>query len=123
MNLLLVDDDEDIRTIAKLSLEAVGGHRVTLATSAAEAIKAAQASRPDAILLDMMMPGADGLDALAELRKRPELATIPVVFMTAKVQRHEIEQYVAAGAAGVVQKPFDPMTLAADLARILAGKA
>jgi CheY-like chemotaxis protein len=119
MKILLVDDEEDIRRIAKLSLARVGGHEVLLAASAPEAIEAAKTHRPDAILLDMMMPGADGLDTLGRLRKIPEVAAIPVVFMTAKVQRHEIEEYVAAGAVGVIQKPFDPMALPGELARVL----
>jgi CheY-like chemotaxis protein len=122
MRILLVDDEEDIRKIGKLSLEAIGKHHVTLASSAAEGIAWARANLPDAILLDMMMPGVDGLDALGQLRQIPELATTPVMFMTAKVQRHEVEQYLQAGAVGVIQKPFDPMGLPAEVARILAKK-
>jgi Response regulators consisting of a CheY-like receiver domain and a winged-helix DNA-binding domain len=65
-----------------------------------------------------MMPGMDGPTTLIELRKKPSLTQTPVVFMTARVQRHEIEQYLAMGAADVISKPFDPMTLSAQVADI-----
>lgn len=120
MKVLLVDDEPDIRRIAQLSLEAVGGFETAVAASAAEGLAAAARERPDLILLDVMMPGMDGLSALAELRGDPVLSAIPVVFMTAKVQRAEIERYLALGAAGVIQKPFDPMTLPTELQAILA---
>ncbi|HVE85183.1 MAG TPA: response regulator [Myxococcales bacterium] len=119
MKVLLVDDQEDIRKIGRLSLEAVGKHQVMLAANAAEAIHLAR-SQPDLILMDMMMPGRDGLSALAELRTTPELSAIPVLFMTAKVQRSELEHYLQAGAIGVIQKPFDPMTLPSEIEKIMS---
>jgi len=119
MKVLLVDDQEDIRKIGRLSLEAVGKHQVLLAANAAEAIHLAR-SQPDLILMDMMMPGRDGLSALAELRGTPELSAIPVLFMTAKVQRSELEHYLQAGAIGVIQKPFDPMTLPSEIEKIMS---
>jgi len=121
MKVLLVDDQEDIRKIGRLSLEAVGKHQVLVASNAAEALELAR-SRPDLILMDMMMPGRDGLSALAELRETPELRSIPVLFMTAKVQRGEVEHYLRAGAAGVIQKPFDPMTLPFEIEKILRAR-
>lgn len=122
MKVLLVDDQEDIRKIGRLSLEAVGKHQVLVAANAAEAIYLAWSERPDLILMDMMMPGMDGLAALAELRRTPELRSIPVLFMTAKVQRSEVEHYLGAGAAGVICKPFDPMTLPSEIAKILEAR-
>ena len=122
MHVLMIDDEEDLRKIGRLALSAVGGHRVTLAASGAEGLATARAEAPDVVILDMMMPGMDGLQVLAELRKDPALAKIPVVFMTAKVQSHEVQEYLQAGAAGVIEKPFDPMKLAADVER-LAGLA
>jgi CheY-like chemotaxis protein len=77
---------------------------------------------PDLILVDMMMPGMDGMAALAELRASEELKHVPVIFMTAKVQKGEVERYLLAGALGVVSKPFDPMTLPKEIERILATK-
>jgi CheY-like chemotaxis protein len=123
MRVLLVDDEEDIRKVGKLSLEAVGHFETTLATSAREGIEAAKSDRPDLILMDMMMPGMDGLAALAEIRATPELDGVPVLFMTAKVQRSEVALYVKRGAAGVIAKPFDPMTLPDEIRKILADAA
>lgn len=119
MKVLLVDDEEDIRKIGRLSLQSVGKFETVLASSAAEAIALARSERPDLILMDMMMPGMDGLEALAELKRLPELKAIPVLFMTARVQRDEVEQYLRLGAIGVVQKPFDPMLLPSEIRRIL----
>jgi CheY-like chemotaxis protein len=109
---LHVEDEPDILEVARLALEAVGGLTVEMAESGLVALEKAPAFGPDLILLDGMMPGMDGPATLAELRKNPATAAIPVVFMTAKVQPHEIAHYVALGALGVIAKPFDPMTLA-----------
>jgi CheY-like chemotaxis protein len=113
--ILFVEDDPDIQMIAQLALEAVGGFTVALCSSGAEALRAAPAFQPDLILLDVMMPGMDGPTTLQALRAEQALASTPVVFMTAKVQRHEIEQYRALGAIDVIAKPFDPMTLSTTL--------
>jgi CheY-like chemotaxis protein len=119
--ILLVDDDENIRTIALLSLE--DDYQVEVATSGQAALSHALTSKPDLILLDVMMPGLDGKATFEKLQEIPELAKIPVVFMTAKVQIHEIDFYLKLGAAGVITKPFDPMTLAGDVQNIWASLA
>jgi CheY-like chemotaxis protein len=119
--ILLVDDDENIRTIALLSLE--DDYQVEIATSGQGAIELALINRPDLILLDVMMPGLDGKATFEKLQEIPDLAKIPVVFMTAKVQTHEIDFYLKLGAAGVITKPFDPMTLAGDVQNIWAALA
>lgn len=119
---LLVDDEPDIRRIGELSLKAVGKLAVTLAASGEEALALARAARPDVVLLDVMMPGLDGPATLEKLRSEPDTAAIPVVFMTAKTQKHETERFLALGAAGVIHKPFDPMTLPAELRRLLEGR-
>ncbi|MFN3373276.1 MAG: response regulator [Chloroflexus sp.] len=116
--ILFVEDDPDIQMVAQLALEAVGGYTVQMCSSGAEALAVAEQFAPDLILLDVMMPGMDGPTTLAELRKKPALAQTPVIFMTARVQRHEVEQYLALGAADVISKPFDPMTLSAQVAAI-----
>ncbi len=120
MKVLLVDDEDDIRKIAKMSLEFVGHFETVAVASAPEAIELARRDRPDLILMDMMMPGMDGLAALDEIRRTPELDAVPVMFLTAKVQRTEVERYLACGALGVIQKPFDPMTLPTEIRRLLA---
>ena len=122
MKVLLVDDEEDIRKIGRLSLEAVGKFQTIVAANAIDALALAASEHPDLILMDMMMPGMDGLAALAELQRAPALKTIPLVFMTAKVQRADVAHYLAAGAIGVIGKPFDPMTLPDELRRLLAAR-
>jgi len=110
--ILYVEDEADIRQVAQLALEAVGGFTVKLCASGEEAINEAAAFAPDMILLDVMMPGMDGPSTLAALREQPALAAVPVAFMTAKVQPSEVEHYRSLGARDVIAKPFDPMTLA-----------
>jgi CheY-like chemotaxis protein len=108
---LYVEDEPDIQAIAKLALEAIGGFSVKLCSSGGEALEIAPAFAPDLILLDVMMPGMDGPSTLKALREIPALASIPVIFMTAKVQSHEVARYKELGALDVIAKPFDPMTL------------
>jgi two-component system OmpR family response regulator len=118
LRVLLVDDDPDIRLIGEMALARVGNFAVQLAASGPEALTAAAAG-PDVILLDVMMPGMDGTATLARLRADPALASIPVIFMTAKVQDSEVARYRELGAQGVIAKPFDPMTLHERVLRLL----
>jgi CheY-like chemotaxis protein len=112
---LLVDDEDDIRFVARASLERLAGWDVLAASSGAEGIEIARAEQPDAIVLDVMMPGMDGPATLGELRADPATAAIPVVFLTAKIQAEERRRLEELGAAGVVAKPFDPLGLADEL--------
>lgn len=114
-HILLVEDDPDIQVVAKLALEAVGGFRVTICSSGQEALTSAGQLLPDLVLLDMMMPDLDGAGTLAALRTMSASAATPVIFMTAKVQPHEVTEYKALGAMGVIAKPFDPMTLSSSI--------
>jgi CheY-like chemotaxis protein len=116
---LLVDDEDDIRTIGQLSLSRVGGWQTVLASSGAEALSKAAAEGPDLILLDVMMPGMDGPTTLGKLRAQEATAKTPVIFMTAKIQKQEVARYLELGAVGVIGKPFDPMTLPAEIKRLL----
>lgn len=109
--ILFVEDDPDIRTVATMALEAVGGFSVLACDSGARAIGEASAFGPDLVLLDVMMPGLDGPATLEALRRLPDLGETPVVFMTARVQAHEVARYREMGAADVIAKPFDPMAL------------
>ena len=111
--LLLVDDDDDIRAIARMSLTRVGGWEVVPAASAGEAEAAARAQAPDVVLLDVMMPDVDGPATLERLR--PLIGDAPVVFLTAKTQQADLERLKRLGAAGVIAKPFDPMTLPGEV--------
>ncbi len=116
---LLVDDEEDIRTIGQICLTRVGGWVTFLASNGEDALRMAEAERPDVVLLDVMMPGMDGPTVLARLRANPLTAGIPVVFLTAKVQRGDLGHYVALGARGAIPKPFDPMRLPHEVRRIV----
>lgn len=113
--ILYVEDEPDIRAIAQLALESVGGFTVAACDSGQEALEKAPGFAPDLILLDVMMPGMDGPSTLDALRRMEHTAATPVIFMTAKVQPHEVAQYQELGALDVIAKPFDPMQLPADI--------
>lgn len=109
--ILYVEDEPDIRAVAELALVSLGGFEVAVCESGEEALVRATSFKPELILLDVMMPHLDGPETLQALRQQPGMAEVPVAFMTAKVQPSEIEAYKALGAADVIAKPFDPMTL------------
>jgi two-component system OmpR family response regulator len=112
IRILHVDDEPDIREIVDLSLGLNPDFQVRSCASGDEALAAAAEWSPELILLDVMMPRMDGPTTLSGLRKNPKTTDIPVLFMTARAQPREIEQFIALGAQGVISKPFDPMTLA-----------
>ncbi|MBL1277950.1 MAG: response regulator [Ectothiorhodospiraceae bacterium] len=116
--ILYVEDEPDIQAVAEIALNAVGGFTLKACSSGEEALAEAVAFAPDLLLLDVMMPSMDGPTTLLELRKLPELANTPVMFMTAKVQPQEIAHFKSLGAMEVVAKPFDPMTLADQIKAI-----
>ncbi|HHT00810.1 MAG TPA: response regulator [Thiomicrospira sp.] len=109
--ILYAEDEPDIQSIAQMALEMMGGYTLKVCNNGQEAVDAAEAFAPDLILLDVMMPTMDGPTALQTMRQNPALKEVPVIFMTAKVQHQEIEDYKAMGAIDVIAKPFDPMTL------------
>ena len=117
--ILIVDDEPDIREVARVSLEAIGGHEVIDAASGAEALVAAERERPDAILLDVMMPGLDGPSTFARLQENWATRDIPVIMLTAKVQATDRARLAQLGVAAVLSKPFDPMSLADEVASVL----
>lgn len=118
---VLCDDDPDIRAIGEMSLRDVGGWEVHCVGDGLSALQAAREERPDLILLDIMMPKLDGPGTFEKLREDPACTAIPVVFMTAKAQPHELRGYTELGAAGVIAKPFDPLTLPDEI-RALVGE-
>ena len=121
--ILLVDDEDDIREVAGLTLEAVGGWQVSSASDGSEGIAKARAERPDVILLDVMMPGIDGPTTFGRLQADPVTCDIPVIFLTAKAQGPDLRHFEQLGVAGVLTKPFDPMSLPGQVAAVLAGTA
>jgi len=119
--ILYVDDEDDIREVATMSLELDPDLEVRACASGEEALSQVAAWRPDLILLDVMMPGMDGPSTFANLRERPDTAETPVVFITARTQAREVDALKELGAAGVIAKPFDPMSLATIVRTYLSG--
>lgn len=118
MRVLCADDEEDIRTILGLALSLDPGIEARI-VDCGEAVLALAHEGWDAFLLDGMMPRIDGYETCRRLKADPRVAAIPVIFLTAKTSRDEVAQALALGATGSLAKPFDPMTLAADLRRLL----
>jgi CheY-like chemotaxis protein len=117
--ILLIEDEAHIREIAQISLERAGGFEVLTAASGEEGVRLAARERPDAVLVDVMMPGMDGPATVQQLRRDDRTAAIPVVFLTAKIQPPERERLLSLGVAGIVPKPFDPLELPASVAAAL----
>ena len=116
---LIIDDEDDIREVAALSLESVAGWQVVTANSGSQGLARAIEHQPDAILLDVMMPGMDGPTTFRELRKNPTTAKIPVLLLTAKVQSSDQRRFADLGVEAVLFKPFDPLTLSDQIASVL----
>jgi CheY-like chemotaxis protein len=116
---LVVDDDDSIREIAEIALELVGGLNVLSAPGGVRALELAREHHPDAVLLDVMMPDMDGLTTFRHMQGDDAISDIPVILVTAKVQVGDRQMWDGLAISGVISKPFDPMTLAADVARML----
>lgn len=118
LTVLYVEDEDDIREMTEFALEDEGFELIQC-VSGQEAIEKAANAHPDLILLDVMMPGMDGVTTAQKLREIPHLAHVPLIFMTAKVQHSELEKYNAMGAIGVIKKPFDAMDLPGQIREFL----
>lgn len=117
--ILIVDDEERIREVVRACLVKLAKWDAIGAASGAEAIQTAIAEQPDAILLDVSMPGMDGLETLQQLQANPQTQAIPVIFLTAKVQPAEQAAYQRSGVAGLIVKPFDPVQISQDIRQLL----
>lgn len=122
-HILIIDDEADIREVAQVSLEMVGGWRVSLARSGREGLALARTERPDAILLDVMMPDMDGPATFSKLQEDPASRDIPVILLTARVTTGQPSPFAELGVAAVIGKPFDPMSLANQVSRALGWEA
>ncbi|MCA9802241.1 MAG: response regulator [Cyanobacteria bacterium HKST-UBA02] len=120
MKVLIIDDEKSIREVLELSLE--DDWTVLAAGSGDQGLEIARRENPDLILLDRMMPGKDGIATLKELRADPEIGSIPVIFLTARVQTQQLGEYEGLDVLGVLAKPFDPMTLTDEISALLAGE-
>ena len=112
---LIVDDEEDIREVARVSLEVAGGWEVLTAGSGQEALCIAQVEQPDAILLDVTMPDMDGVATYQKLVADTDTRSIPVILLTAKLQIADRRRFADLGVKAVIAKPFDPLGLPAQL--------
>jgi CheY-like chemotaxis protein len=119
--ILVVDDEDHLREVAELSLHLVGDWEVTTASSGEAAIDLATSDPPDAILLDVMMPGMDGPTVFRHLRAHPATAHVPVILLTAKLQPADRARFGALGVDGIIGKPFEPMDLPGQVTALLAG--
>ena len=122
--ILIIDDEEDIREVAALSLEATAGWEIVTACNGADGLRAAANSRPfpDAILMDVMMPDMDGPTTFRLMQQNPDLAGIPVLLLTAMVQGVDQRRFADLGVAAVLFKPFNPLTLAEQICEKLGWK-
>ena len=120
--ILIIDDEDDIREVAALSLETVANWQVMTASSGLEGIATATAALPDAILMDVMMPGMDGPTTFRQMQQEPAISHIPVILLTAKVQGTDQRRFADLGVAAVLFKPFDPLTLAQQISDVLSWK-
>ncbi len=120
--ILIIDDEDDIRMVAGMSLETVAGWDVILASSGKQGIERAAAEQPDAILLDVMMPEMDGPTTLTKLKANNQTSRIPVLLLTAKVQGSDQIRFAEMGVSAILFKPFDPLTLARQVSTALGWK-
>jgi CheY-like chemotaxis protein len=118
-SILIIDDEDDIREVAALSLEAVAGWKIFTASSGMEGIASATECQPDAILMDVMMPGMDGPTTFRVMQQTRSIAHIPVILLTAKVQGIDQRRFADLGVAAVLFKPFDPLLLSGQISAAL----
>ncbi len=117
--ILVIDDEPNLCLVIQACLETMSNWQVITAESGKKGLQLAQTEHPDAILLDVMMPDMDGLTLYKELQKSPSTQEIPVILLTAKVFNNDITQFNQLGIAGVIAKPFDPMTLTQEVTKVL----
>lgn len=118
-SLLVIDDEPNLCIIIKASLEKIAGWKVLTANSGSKGLLLAKTELPDAILLDVMMPDIYGLELFQELQSNSATRDIPVILLTAKVQKVDLKEFAQLNIAGVIHKPFDPLTLADQVAQVL----
>lgn len=118
-NILLIDDEEAIQEVVQVGIGIEAGWQVAIASSGQIGIDLAQNQQPDLILLDVMMPEMDGIATLSRLKSNDKTQKIPVIFLTAKAQAEEKNQFQQLGVVDVITKPFNSMTLASQIAKIL----
>jgi two-component system response regulator MtrA len=116
--ILVADDDVDIRELVEFKLSTMG-HEIVAVGDGAAAVDACRASKPDLAVLDVMMPGVSGLDAIKQIRSDPDLADLPVILLTARAQESDVETGFDSGADDYITKPFSPRELASRVEALL----
>jgi len=117
--ILIVDDEEDICQIVQASLEEFGGWQTFLAYSGQDGLTIAQAEHPDVILLDVSMPEMDGFEMFEKLQRNSATQSIPVILLTSKVLARDLKRFADLDIAGVITKPFNPLTIWQQVADLL----
>ena len=117
--ILIIDDDDGIREIVAISLEALAGWEVLKADSGQAGVSLAYSAQPDAILLDVMMPVQDGIETLKQLQNQAETAGIATIFLTAKARPSERQRLLDLGCAGLITKPFEVQKLVPQICELL----
>lgn len=117
--ILIIDDDDGIRDIVAISLEALAGWEVLKADSGPAGVELARSAQPDGILLDLMMPGQDGMETLKQLQAQPETSTIATIFLTAKARTSEQKRLLDLGCVGLITKPFEVQRLVPQICELL----
>ena len=115
---LFVDDDEIVQNLVRIALERIGGLKVRLVNDSTQALDAVRSFKPDMVVLDCIMPRLDGVEVFHQMRAIPEMAAIPVVFLTVRAHWRTVEELLALGAAGVITKPFAARELSDQLKAI-----
>lgn len=117
--ILIIDDEERIREIVQVCLQDLGGWDVVTADSGREGLVKAKTESPNAILLDVSMPDIDGFEFFDRLQQTPGLKEIPVILLTAKVLPQDRHNFERMGVKGLIAKPFNPLTLAEEVGKLL----
>lgn len=117
--ILIVDDEADIRDIVQAALEDLGGWQTLGAGSGTEAMGLAQQGAIDAILLDISMPDMDGFELFEQLQAHPETSQVPIIVLTSKVLARDCDRFATLNIAGLITKPFNPLTLAQQITDLL----
>ena len=123
LKVLYVEDDENISMVAKLAMRTFSDYEVLHCSSGKDAVAQFSSFAPDVVLLDVMMPEMDGIATFGHLQELESFRQTPVVFMTARVRKEEVAEYMRLGAFGVITKPFDPSALCANIDQLLQEKA
>lgn len=118
-SILLIDDEINLAQVIAVCLESFKGWKVIVANSGKEGLRLLATIKPDAILLDVMMPEMDGISVYQNLQKNPDTRHIPVIFLTAKVQVSDRERFAQLGIVGTIAKPFEPLKIADQIAELL----